>query len=65
MSRFSVPIPVSRLHPVLTGEDAIFIRNKKDLGYDSLSAFLLLLESKGIEYPSSYSVALPKVSIPQ
>lgn len=51
MSRFSLPIPLARLHPLLTSDDMIFIRDLKNEGKSNIDAFKILLASKSIEIP--------------
>jgi len=53
MARFSLPIPLARLYPVLSSEDSIFIRGLKNEGYSNIDAFKALLALRDVAIPAA------------
>ena len=53
MAQFSIPIPLARLHPVLSSEDSIFIKDLKKEGCSNIDAFKALLTLRNVVIPTA------------
>ena len=54
-NKFYLPAALARLYPALTGEDLLFIKQKKDDGCSNTEAFRLLLVERNVTIPAEIS----------